>query len=77
MIKNIKDAKNGTETRPFSFGMYWQVYGIQTVNVPINLNEKEALEYVKKHWEEISLPEGTYVCGSDKIDEDFNYGFDD
>ena len=75
MIKNIKEVKNEIETRPFSFGMYWQVYGTQTVNVPINLNEKEALEYVKKHWDEISLPEGDYVCGSDEIDEDSDYGF--
>ena len=77
MIKNIKDAKNETETRPFSFGMYWQVYGTQTVNVPISLNEKEALEYAKKHLEEISLPEGDYVCGSDEIDEDSDYSFVD
>ena len=57
--------------------MYWQVYGTQTVNVPIHLNEKEALEYVKNHWDEIPLPEGDYVCGSDVIDEDADYGFDD
>ena len=76
-MKNIEEAKNETETRPFSFGMYWQVYGTQTVNVPINLNEKEALEYVKKHWDEIPLPEGDYVSGSDEIDEDSDYGFND
>ena len=76
-MKNIKEIKNETETRPFSFGMYWQVYGTQTVNVPINLNEKEALEYVKKHWDEIPLPEGDDVSGSDEIDEDSDYGFND
>ena len=76
-MKNIEEAKNETETRPFSFGMYWQVYGTQTVNVPINLNEKEALEYVKNHFDEIPLPEGEYVWGSDVIDEDADYGFDD
>ena len=76
-MKNIEEVKNETETRPFSFGMYWQIYGTQTVNVPIHLNEKEALEYVKNHWDEIPLPEGDYVCGSDVIDEDADYGFDD
>ena len=74
-MKNIEEVKNETKTRPFSFVMYWQVYGTQTVNVPINLNEKEALEYVKKHWDEIPLPEGDYVSGSDEIDEDSDYGF--
>ena len=76
-MKNIEEVKNETETRPFSFVMYWQVYGTQTVNVPIYLNEKEALEYVKNHFDEIPLPEGDYVCGSDVIDEDADYGFDD
>ena len=76
-MKNIEEVKNETETRPFSFVMYWQVYGTQTVNVPINLSEKEALEYVKNHWDEIPLPEGDYVYGSDVIDEDADYGFDD
>ena len=32
-MKNIEEVKNETETKPFSFGMYWQVYGTQTVNV--------------------------------------------
>ena len=76
-MKNIEEVKNETKTRPFSFVMYWQICGTQTVNVPINLNEKEALEYVKNHFDEIPLPEGEYVWGSDVIDEDADYGFDD
>ena len=68
-MKNIEEAKNETETRPFSFGMYWQVYGTQTVNVPIHLNEKEALD----RYEEI---DNSTDCVENRISKNFSFEFD-
>ena len=54
------------------FGVYWQSYGRQKFRVPDGLTKDEILEYLKEHWDEIPLPAGDYVSGSDELD----YGSD-
>lgn len=67
---------NQPTTRPFSFKMIWEVSGRQTVAVPADLNEEEALEYVKSHWDKVPIPtEADYISGSDELDEESEYYF--
>ena len=54
------------------FGMTWQVAGTQTIELPNNINadnEEEVKEYISKHWDEISIPDGEYISGTDTLDE--------
>ena len=56
-----------------SFGMYWQSYGRQTIDLPddIDTSDKDAvLEYIKSVWDDIPVPEGDYVSCSDELDEE-------
>lgn len=55
------------------FGMFWQSYGQQNIKLPSNVNpaDKEAvIAYIKSVWDNIRLPEGSYVPGSDELDEE-------
>ena len=52
-----------------SFGMYWQAYGRQVIEVPDEYIHNPE-DYIKDHWDEIPLPEGDYVMGSDELDEE-------
>lgn len=52
-----------------SFGMLWQTYGRQTLEVP-EMPYENVSEYLKEHWDEIPLPEGDYIGGSDELDEE-------
>lgn len=63
------------EMAKFEFHMVWTEYGKQSVEVPDGLTEKQALDWVKEHWDEIPLPEGDYLEGSDSLDEEGEYGF--
>jgi hypothetical protein len=58
------------------FGMYWQVYGHQTIELPDNIdpkNKKEVARYIKDNWDDIALPSGEYVEDSDELDEDADF----
>lgn len=52
-----------------SFGMYWQVYGRQIMEIP-DIPEEDVSDYLEEHWDEIPLPSGDYVTGSDELDYD-------
>ena len=52
-----------------SFGMYWQSYGRQEIDIP-EMQAEDVIPYIKDHWDEIPLPEGDSVMGSDELDEE-------
>lgn len=52
-----------------SFGMYWQTYGRQEIEIP-EMQAEDVILYIKDHWDEIPLPEGDYVMSSDELDEE-------
>lgn len=52
-----------------SFGMYWQSYGRQEIEIP-EMQPEDIINYIKDRWSEIPLPEGDYVMGSDELDEE-------
>ena len=74
--RNFPLSMQPEETKKFQFGMVWTVSGQQTIDVPKSLSAKEALEYVKSHWDEIPLPtDSEYITDSDFLDEESEYGF--
>ena len=55
-----------------TFGMTWQEYGRQTIDLPDDIdadNIEEVKEYIRSVWDDIPLPEGDYVSASDELDE--------
>ena len=57
------------KTKIFKFGMAWQCYAKQSVEVPEDFTQEQAEQYVQEHWSEIKLPNnGEYVEGSDEPD---------
>ena len=56
-----------------SFGMFWQVYGRQEIELPddVNATDEDAVKaYIRSVWPEVPLPIGDYVDGSDELDEE-------
>ncbi len=56
------------------FGMAWQCYGYQCIDLPddIDVEDKTSvIAYIQGQWDDIPLPEGDYVSGSDELDEEF------
>lgn len=54
-----------------SFWMFWQESGRQTIELPddIDINDAEAVrDYIASVWDDIPLPSGDYVSGSDELD---------
>ena len=54
-----------------NFGMFWQEYGRQTIELPDDIDEKDedaVVEYIKSVWDEIALPTGSYIQDSDEFD---------
>lgn len=54
-----------------SFGMHWEMYGRQTIELPddINAEDDEAVRaYIISQWDHIPLPSGDYVMASDELD---------
>ena len=54
-----------------NFGMFWQVYGRQTIELPDDIDETDedaVVEYIKSVWDEIALPTGSYIQDSDEFD---------
>ncbi len=54
--------------KTFRFGVAWSMFGYQTVRVPVDMTEEEAMEYVQANWDKIPLPEGDYLQDSDEPD---------
>ena len=52
-----------------SFGMYWEVYGRQEIEIP-DMQEEDIAAYIEDHWDEIPLCDGDYVMGSDQLDHE-------
>ena len=53
------------------FGMFWQVYGRQTIELPDDIDEhdeKAVVEYIKSVWKDIARPTGSYILDSDEFD---------
>lgn len=56
------------------FGMEWKCYGHQEITLPddVDADDMDAvIAYIKSKWDEIPIPEGDYIGGSDVLDEDF------
>jgi len=78
-VENWEEIK-GSDPEPskpksVTFGMAWEEYGHQTVDLPDNVDPDD-LEAVKSYllsiWDDIPLPDDhDYVSGSDHLDEDF------
>jgi hypothetical protein len=56
-----------------TFGMVWQVFGKQTINLPDNIDttdEDAVKNYIQEQWDNIPLPtESDYIPESDEFDE--------
>lgn len=52
-----------------TFGMFYEVYGTVTVDVPDDVTEENVEEYLTEHWDEYPLPtDAEYVYCSDELD---------
>ena len=57
-----------------TFGMYWQEYGWQTIALPDDIDETDmnAVKcYIESNWNDIPLPQGSYVQCSDELDTEY------
>ena len=54
--------------KTFHFGQLWQVYGTNSMEVPIDCTLETAMDYVRENWGKVSLPSGEYVQDSDEPD---------
>ena len=55
------------------FGIIWQSYGTVSVELPDDVDHKDldaVRQYVLDQWDEIPLPSGEYISGSDELDEE-------
>ena len=60
--------------RTVTFAMSWTEYGIQSIEIPDDIDTSDietVKEYIKDNWDDIPLPHGNYISGSDELDEDF------
>ena len=56
-----------------SFGMFWQSYGYQQIELPdtVDPNDPEAVKsHIRENWDHIGLPAGSYVGDSAEFDEE-------
>lgn len=57
--------------KKITFGMFYEMYGTVTVEVPDDVTEDNAEEYLLDHWDEYPLPTSTsYVHCSDELDKE-------
>jgi len=57
--------------KKFYFGQSWQVYGTNSVEVPDDFTIEQAIEFVKKNWDDVGLANNpVYVQDSDEADFD-------
>lgn len=72
-ITNLAREKEIKPMKTVTFGMIWQVYGKQTIEVPDDLdttNEENVRDYIRDNWADIPLPtDSDYVAESDELDE--------
>ncbi len=54
--------------KTFRFGVAWSMFGYQTVRVPADMTEEDAMKYVRANWDKIPLPDGDYLQDSDEPD---------
>jgi hypothetical protein len=51
------------------FGMFYEMYGTVTVDVPDDITEDNVEEYLRKNWDDFPLPSNAdYVHCSDELD---------
>ncbi len=56
-----------------TFGMYWQMYGRQTIELPDSVDPHDyytVREHIRETWDDIGLPGGSYVDDSADFDEE-------
>ena len=58
------------KTKLFCYGVVWQCYGSQQIEVPIDYTIEQAKEYVEYMWDGLPLPKGEYLQDSDVPDFD-------
>ena len=63
-------------TKKFTFGIAWQMYGASSIEVPADFTIEQAMEHVQANWQNIGLPRGEYVPESDAPDFD-HCGFEE
>ena len=54
-----------------NFGMFWLVYGRQTIELTDDIDEHDEnaiVEYIKSVWNDIARPTGSYILDSDEFD---------
>ena len=69
VYQQIGEAMRTAQTKTFSFGQFWTVYGQNSVEVPADFTIEEAIQYVKKHRNEIGLADSPeYVDDTDRLD---------
>ena len=55
-----------------TFGMFYEMYGQITVDVPDEVTEDNIVEYLMAHWDEYPLPSGgDYVSDSAELDTEY------
>ena len=55
-----------------TFGMFYEMYGHITVDVPDEVTEDNIVEYLMAHWDEYTLPSGgDYVSDSAELDAEY------
>lgn len=57
-------------SKKVSYGVSYIAYGRTTATIPDYIQTREeAVEWLKKHWDELPLPEDAdYISGSDALD---------
>ena len=51
------------------FGMYYEVYGTVTIDVPDDVTEDNVEAYLRENWDDLPLPtDAEYVQCSDELD---------
>ena len=71
MEQAAEDVYGRCRSMKARFGMYWQVYGYQTVDLPDDITtEEEAVDWINDNFEDIPLPDDAdYLSDSDGWDE--------
>lgn len=72
----LTDTLAQKDKKTVEFGMVWQCYGRQTVELPDDIDSTDinaVKNYIKSIWKDIELPEGDYLPESDELDEDGDF----
>ena len=69
------EKPNYGDNNHVQFGMFWQSYGRQSIKLPSHINPADmeaVIAYIKSVWDDIGIPDGSYVSCSDELDEESN-----